>query len=137
MLSDGASGARDLGVGPWWLKWVASILNKLYKLFPKKITDCWYVHDGFCQEDEFTTGPFWDDGFPVTNFTASLVLSTRLHADRYWIESYIWFLATFIFGGKYIKKKNGWIWIKDAQFWVRQKADDTWIWIKKEADDEL
>lgn len=132
MMSDGATGVRDLGMGPWWIKLIVALLSKIYQWFPKGKTDAWYLHDGFCQKDEFCTGPYFDDGFPVTNFVASTILATRLHRDKYWIESYTWWLGTLVGGGKYIKQEVGWFWIKDAILWERKKVFESYIWVKKD-----
>lgn len=123
MLSDGATRARDLGKfavnTTKGLQVVISLLRKaLYKILPYKwraflnifvlnITDAWFVHDAFCED------PFWDDGYPVTNFVASMILCMRLKDSGYILEAYTWFFPTFFFGGEKIKKYNGWIWIKE------------------------
>lgn len=116
--SDGATMARDLGKyavkTTIWMQILFSIIRKLArKYLPVRwqiifgLTDAWFVHDAFCDD------PFWDDGYPVTNFIASMILCMRLKDSGYWLEAYTWFFPTFFFGGEKIKKYNGWIWIKE------------------------
>ena len=65
--------------------------------------------EAFFTHDEFCIDPFWDDGRPVTNWEASReyrkVLKRNGHSMRGMVRHY----ATFLFGGKRIKKLNGWI----------------------------
>jgi len=79
MLSDGATGAKDL---------------------PKSLS--WWVHDKLTGE---TT---WADGTPCTNWQASQVLSDILDEEGREIRKWTWKWMTFLFGGKKIKKRVGW-----------------------------
>lgn len=55
----------------------------------------WLVHDKICETWE------WDDGTPISNFQASMVLHDILKEEGRWFRCYTWFLATFLFGGTY------------------------------------
>ena len=79
-LSDGATGARDVGA-------------KRYRKLGDKLSACFWVHDELC-----VTGK-WDDGTKVSNFQASTVLCDILKADGYWFRGRSWWLPTFLFGG--------------------------------------
>lgn len=110
MMSDGATWARDLGALCWkkWYKvefWIF-IIRKILNIIMRKKTAAWFVHDDFCED------PFWDDGYPVTNIVASMIICMILHTDGYRMEAYTWFFPTFLCGGEEIKKVNGWIWIR-------------------------
>ena len=78
MYSDGASGAFDIISAGWWF------------------------HDKLCNDCR------WDDGTPITNWQASMVLSDILYSEGRYIRSKRWFWATFLIGGKKIKQLNGW-----------------------------
>lgn len=116
MKSDGATKAIDVGANLkqsfkvqiilWCIRRALSLFLKY--VWPTKVTDGWWIHDGFCID------PYWDDGYPITNFVASMVLCTILYFDGYKLEAYTWFLPTFFSGGKLIKEKNGWIWLKEG-----------------------
>lgn len=114
--SDGATGARDLGAEEkgWRKLWAKIIEYLLATYFGKYIeivhgvtTLAWLLHDGFCDD------PYWDDGTPISNFLASVIISAILYQDGYKVESILWFFATFLFGGKEIKKQVGWIYVPD------------------------
>jgi hypothetical protein len=80
--SDGATGASDI------------------------YSDSWWVHDMIAARCT------WDDGTPITNWQASKVLSDILASEGRWVRKHTWFWATFLFGCKHLKKKNGWIRLK-------------------------
>lgn len=109
MKSDGATGAIDLGaidLGGW--SWIIPILKRIRiftKYLNKKRTAAWWVHDDFCNTGQ------WSDGTPITNFIASTIVAVILYKDGYWLESYLWWFATFLFGGGQARK-NGLIWLK-------------------------
>lgn len=114
MMSDGATGAFDLGAlgfGKW--NWLLMVIKCLRMVLPKKwlpirLNPSFFTHDTICND------PFWDDGYPITNIVASMIVCMINHTHGYWLESYTWFFPTFFFGGKYIKQVNGWIWIKET-----------------------
>ena len=81
--SDGASGAIDIS-GP--------ILCK--NCTKNRLTFCslsWWVHDRLCERGT------WDDGTPITNRQASMVLRDILKEEGHWIRDYWWFLTTWIY----------------------------------------
>ena len=86
MLSDGATGAKDL----------AGSLS-------------WWVHDKLC--DRCT----WNDGTRISNWQASIVASDILRLEGHKIRRFTWKYATFLLGGWKIKRRNGWI-RKDGDF---------------------
>ena len=77
--SDGASGAVDLE-GSW----------------------SWLMHDVLCDN------ACWEDGSPLSNWQASWVLRDILSAEGYSVRKFTWFYMTFLFGGRKVKKRNGW-----------------------------
>ncbi|MFT5728759.1 MAG: hypothetical protein ACI8PB_002915 [Desulforhopalus sp.] len=104
--SDGATGARDLGVkeSGWrgvWAKFVQNIL----KSYGNVETEAWWVHDELC-----LTGA-WDDGTKISNFICSTVVAVELQKDGYTKEAIYWWFATFLFGGGKARN-NGLLWIK-------------------------
>ena len=84
MLSDGATGAKDL-----------------------KMSIGWWVHDKMCERCT------WDDGSRVTNWQASKVLSDILKAEGRSLRTRTWKWATFLFGGWELKRKNGWFRLRE------------------------
>jgi hypothetical protein len=58
----------------------------------------WIPHDVLCRDGKF------DDGTPCTNLQASHVVSDQLKIYGRGVRSKTWFLATFLFGGKGLKK---------------------------------
>ncbi|MGB3211200.1 MAG: hypothetical protein WBB19_10885 [Desulforhopalus sp.] len=56
-------------------------------------SESWWFHDVVCDRGT------WDDGTPVTNWQASVVLSDILHSEGRWWRSWRWLMATFFFGG--------------------------------------
>ena len=133
MLSDGATGVRDLGAPEkgWRKYWAIAVKWAMDRYLGEwirnrvtnKKTDGWYLHDGFC---DF---PYWDAQLPivcpscgeviqegrppepVSNFIASTILACRLYDDGYIIESFVWWWGTFLLGGKTIKEEVGWFWV--------------------------
>lgn len=67
--SDGATGAYDI------------------------FSEAWWVHDVLCDRGT------WDDGTPLTNWQASMVLSDILWKEGQWLRAVYWFFATFLLGG--------------------------------------
>tara|TARA_R110002012_G_scaffold130932_1_gene283464 strand:- start:425 stop:853 length:429 start_codon:yes stop_codon:yes gene_type:complete len=61
---------------------------------------CWLFHDELCD-----TGS-WEDGEPCTNWQGSSVLSDIMKEEGYIFLYVWWFLATWLFGGKKLRK-NG------------------------------
>jgi len=76
MLSDGATGARDVKSAAWW------------------------IHDKLC-----ATGT-WADGAPITNWQASMVLADILYADGFKVRAFTWFVTTYLFGCKAARKNG-------------------------------
>lgn len=74
--SDGASGAFDIKSVAWW------------------------VHDQLCKNG------CWDDGTPITNWQASIILGDILWEEKRWFRSAYWKWSTFLLGCK-LAKKNG------------------------------
>jgi hypothetical protein len=62
----------------------------------------WLLHDDLCEFCVF------QDGRKCTNWMASMVCSDILKAEDRWFREYTWLVGTFLFGGKKIKKTNGW-----------------------------
>jgi hypothetical protein len=60
------------------------------------------IHDVAC---EFGT---FDDGSPISNWQASQVLKDILKDEGRWVRMVPWRWGTFLFGGGFIKKRNGW-----------------------------
>jgi len=105
-LSDGATGARDLGaVEKGWRKYWSKLIRLLLHSKSKKRTAAWFVHDELC-----LTG-CWDDGTKISNFVCSTVLSIILYYDGYTKEAITWWFATF-FGGGGKARENGMLWVK-------------------------
>lgn len=103
--SDGATGARDLGVAMTGLKGIwYRILARVFQTTSTKKTAAWFVHDELC-----LTGK-WDDGTRISNFICSTVLSVILHNDGYNREAIWWWFATFFAGGGEARK-NGLLWV--------------------------
>jgi hypothetical protein len=64
---------------------------------------CFIPHDVLCRDACFS------DGTPCTNHQASMVYFDQMRKYGYSrIRSSIRYVATFLFGGNDIKKKNGW-----------------------------
>ena len=84
-LSDGATGAIDIS-GPVCVldTWIMEVV---------KVSRSWLVHDSICDDG------VWDDGTPITNFQASMVLSDILRSENRYFRQFYWFPATFLFGG--------------------------------------
>ena len=63
----------------------------------------WFVHDWLCGSylgsGPKPTGGQWDDGTPITNWQASMVLYDILKSEGRWFRARTWFAATFLFGG--------------------------------------
>jgi len=72
-------------------------------------SDSWWVHDKLCD-----TGK-WDDGTPVTNWQASMVLRDILWVEKRYVRSFRWFFWTFLLGGEKLKKENGWFKLKEKK----------------------
>lgn len=104
--SDGATGARDLGVKEtgWRGLWARGVQYVL-KSYGSVETEAWWVHDELCN-----TG-CWDDKTRISNFICSTVLAVILYKDGYRKESIYWWFATFLLGGGKARK-NGLLWIK-------------------------
>jgi len=83
MPSDGATGAADL-----------------------RNSRGFWVHDKLCSRCA------WDDGTPCTNWQTSRVLSDILKREGYKVRSKTWLIFTFLFGGKLLRKQNGWFRLK-------------------------
>lgn len=81
--SDGASGAIDLD-GPVICRKLADDTIVMKSL-------SWWVHDKLCDR------MMWDDGTPVSNRQASMVLRDILRSEGHWIRDYWWFLTTWIY----------------------------------------
>lgn len=106
-LSDGATGARDLGapdVSRFKRLWY-DIVDYFLEEDSKRCTDGWWIHDNLCENGCFA------DGYRVSNLMASLVLAHRLWTQGYPRSSIYWFWATFLYGFmpgcKHKAKKNG------------------------------
>lgn len=56
-------------------------------------SQAWWVHDVLCDRGT------WDDGTPVTNWQASMVLRDILGDEGRWFRACTWFVATFVSGG--------------------------------------
>ncbi len=80
MLSDGATGARDL---------------------PKSWS--WWVHDKLCIDSK------WADGSPCSALDASSVLYDILDEEGHNIRKFTWKWITFLFGSWRIKSRVGWM----------------------------
>jgi hypothetical protein len=78
MLSDGATLARDL--------------------CPR----AFFTHDAICDN------PYWDDGTPITNREASREYARILKAHGFPLRARIRFIATWLFGGREVKRVGGW-----------------------------
>jgi hypothetical protein len=65
-------------------------------------TDAWGFHDVLCDRGT------WDDGTPVCNLDASLLLFDVLWRDGYRRIAFRWFFATFLFGGGKARKNGLW-----------------------------
>lgn len=107
--SDGATFARDLGAkeNGWrklWALFVTLVIYKVFRQLCNKLTLAWWLHDILCYDGCF------DDGYRISNFVCSMVVSIQLHKDGYKVESYAWFFATFIGGGGEARK-NGMLWV--------------------------
>lgn len=107
--SDGATGARDLGVVEtgWrglWAKFVQYVL----KSYGSAETDAWWIHDELCLKGK------WRDGRKISNFICSTVLAVQLRKDGYPKEAIYWWFATFLLGGGKARK-NGLLWVKDIK----------------------
>lgn len=63
----------------------------------------WHVHDWICEV------PYFDDGTPISNIKASWIYRSILLWNGVRVRSRIRFVATFLFGGKDIKKTVGWV----------------------------
>lgn len=101
MLSDGATGARDLGAKETgWRKQWSKLAAWLMRTTSDTRTAAWYVHDGFCNDG------CWDCGTRVPNVVASLLMSIILFRDGYKREAFTWFFAT-LFGGGGKCRENG------------------------------
>jgi len=61
------------------------------------------IHDRICKY------PYFDDGTPISNLLASWIYRSILLWHGVKVRSRIRFLATFLFGGKDVKKTVGWI----------------------------
>lgn len=104
--SDGASGARDLGVKEiGWRGWWAKLINRALKTTNSGLTYAWWVHDQLCE-----TG-LLPNGQKCSVFLASLICSLLLWKDGYKKESIMWFIPTMRFGGGKCRD-NGMFWIK-------------------------
>ncbi len=80
MLSDGATGAKDLpGSASWW------------------------VHDKLCEDAAFS------DGTPCTAWQASIVLRDILFEEGHGFRARTWTWATFLLGSWKNKSKAGWV----------------------------
>jgi len=94
MLSDGATGVRDLGaIEPGWRGWWAKLMRKIFRTTSTFRTWAWYVHDRLCE-----TG-CWDCGTKIPNIVASGILSILLWKDGYYKEAFTWFFGT-LFGAR-------------------------------------
>jgi hypothetical protein len=71
-------------------------------------SDSWWIHDILCD-----TG-VWDDGTPLTNWQASMVLRDVLLSEGRYIRANRWFVATFLFGGGKARE-NGMFRLKTKQ----------------------
>lgn len=106
--SDGATGARDLGVTETgWRKWWDVVVRYILKSYGSVETEAWWIHDELCLNG------CWDDGHKISNFVCSTVLAVVLHGDGYTKEAIYWWFATFLFGGGQARK-NGLLWVGDA-----------------------
>lgn len=104
--SDGATGARDLGViEPGWRGWWARFVQFVLKSYGMIETEAWWGHDRLCKKGCF------DDGEPISNFMCSTALSCWLYNDGYKKEAIYWWFATFFFGGGQARK-NGMLWVR-------------------------
>ena len=104
--SDGASGARDLGVKEtgWRGRW-ARLVNRALGTTNSSLTYAWWVHDQVCR-----TG-LLPNGQKCSVFLASLICSLLLWKDGYKKEAVLWFYPTFRLGGGKCKE-NGMFWVK-------------------------
>jgi hypothetical protein len=106
--SDGASGARDLGVkeSGWRGLW-SRLINWLMHTTNTVLTYAWWVHDQVCR-----TG-LLPNGQKCSVFLASLILSLLLWKDGYKKEAITWFYPTMRFGGGKCRD-NGIFWVKET-----------------------
>ncbi len=77
-ISDGATGAVDI------------------------FSEAWWIHDKLCDVGK------WDDGTPVTNLQASMVIRDVLMDEGRYLRAQYWFLATFLFGGGKARENGMW-----------------------------
>lgn len=106
--SDGASGARDLGVKEsGWRGWWARLVNRILKTTNSGLTYAWWVHDQICE-----TG-LLPNGQKCSVFLASLICSLLLWKDGYKKEAIMWFIPTMRFGGGKCRA-NGMFWVKES-----------------------
>lgn len=64
--------------------------------------------EAFFTHDEFCLDPFWDDGTPISNWEASREYRKILKRNGHPMDGMVRHYFTFVFGGKRIKKMNGW-----------------------------
>ena len=64
--------------------------------------------EAFFTHDEFCIAPWWDGGTPISNLQASIVYFGILKRYGHRIRGSVRLLATCLFGGGRIKKRNGW-----------------------------
>ena len=86
--SDGATGAKDL---------TGDVLCQKDNGEDFLASMSWWVHDELC----LTT--IWNDGTPVTNWQASMVLRDILKDEGYTFRARTWTWATFLFGGRKLR----------------------------------
>jgi len=104
--SDGASGARDLGVKEvGWRGWWARLVNRVLKTTNSSLTYAWWVHDQICRTGLLPSGQ------KCSVFLASLICSLLLWKDGYKEEAILWFIPTMGFGGGKCRD-NGMFWVK-------------------------
>ena len=136
MWSDGATGFVDLGADNVWSRLFAWLRNRVHHLKGNVKTAWFFVHDAFCEDLMWDTpydGKCFDQPnhvwkktkcnyyrchncgeeaalgeYLISNWDASTVAGDILWDAfyRFWSVP-VWF-ATFLFGGKEIKKQNGW-----------------------------
>lgn len=105
-LSDGATGARDLGAEEtgwrkYWSKLVASLMGS-----PTEVVTCaWFIHDEVCLTGKLA------DGRKISNLVASSIIAVQLLIDGYKIEPFTWGVFTFLGGGGEARE-NGMLWLK-------------------------
>jgi hypothetical protein len=59
-------------------------------------------HDVLCNN------AVWDDGKAISNWQCSMILRDILSAEGRSVRKRTWFWMTFLFGGRKIKRRNGW-----------------------------